>query len=111
MKPWKRKLERFSKWEERSVAEKAKWDAGLYDDKHSFVWKLAAATLELLDAKPGKRILDLGCGTGHLTAQIAEAGANVLGVDRSPEMLPRPRLKHPSLHFDVIDPPEITPYA
>ena len=24
----------------------AKWDAGLYDDKHSFVWKMAAGLLE-----------------------------------------------------------------
>jgi len=89
------------------VTEKAKWDAGLYDDKHSFVWKLAAATLELLDAKPGERILDLGCGTGHLTAQIAEAGANVLGVDRSPEMIHQARLKYPSLRFEVMDAREI----
>jgi trans-aconitate methyltransferase len=71
------------------------------------VWKLAAATLELLNAKPGERILDLGCGTGHLTAQIAEAGANVLGIDRSPEMIRQARLKYPSLQFEVMDAREI----
>jgi trans-aconitate methyltransferase len=85
------------------VAEKANWDAGLYDDKHSFVWKLAAAVLELLDAKPGERILDLGCGTGHLTARIAEAGAHVVGVDRSPEMIRQAKEKYPSLRFEVMD--------
>jgi SAM-dependent methyltransferase len=89
------------------VAEKAKWDAGLYDDKHSFVWKLAAGVLELLDAKAGERILDLGCGTGHLTAKIAEAGAHVVGVDRSPEMIRQARLKYPLLRFEVMDAREI----
>ena len=43
------------------------------------VWKLAAAVLELLDTKPGERILDLGCGRRHLTAKIADAGAQVVG--------------------------------
>jgi trans-aconitate methyltransferase len=89
------------------VAENAKWDAGLYDDKHSFVWKLAAGVLELLDAKPGERILDLGCGTGHLTARIAETGANVVGVDRSPEMIHQAKERYPSLRFEVMDAQEI----
>jgi trans-aconitate methyltransferase len=89
------------------VAEKAKWDAGLYDDKHSFVWKLAAGVLELLDAKPGERILDLGCGTGHLTAKIAEAGARVVGVDRSPEMVRQAKEIYPALRFEVMDAREI----
>ena len=90
------------------MAEKAKWDAGLYDDKHSFVWKLAAGVLELLDAKPGERILDLGCGTGHLTAKIAETGAHVVGVDRSPEMIRQAKEKYPSLRFEVMDAREIS---
>ena len=89
------------------MGENAKWDAGLYDDKHSFVWKLAAGVLELLDAKPGERILDLGCGTGHLTARIAETGANVVGVDRSPEMIHQAKEKYPSLRFEVMDAREI----
>jgi trans-aconitate 2-methyltransferase len=61
-----------------------RWDARLYDDKHSFVWKHGAALLELLAPQPGERILDLGCGTGHLTAQIAATGATVRGIDSSP---------------------------
>jgi len=89
------------------MSERAKWDAQLYDDKHSFVWKLAAGVLDLLAAKPGERILDLGCGTGHLTAKIAEAGAHVVGVDRSPEMIRQAREKYPSLRFEVMDAREI----
>jgi trans-aconitate methyltransferase len=89
------------------VAEEAKWDAGLYDDKHSFVWKLAADVLELLDAKSGERILDLGCGTGHLTARIAKTGAHIVGIDRSPEMIRQAKEKYPSLRFEVMDAREI----
>jgi trans-aconitate methyltransferase len=89
------------------LSEKAKWDAGLYDDKHSFVWKLSAGVLELLNAQSGERILDLGCGTGHLTAKIAETGALVVGVDRSPEMIRQAKEKYPSLQFEVMDAREI----
>jgi trans-aconitate methyltransferase len=95
------------KWGELSVAGNELWDAGLYDDKHSFVWKLAAKVLDLLDAKPGERILDLGCGTGHLTARIAEAGAHVVGVDRSPEMIRQAKQRYPALRFEVMDAREI----
>ncbi len=79
------------------------WDAGLYDDKHSFVWKHGAALIELLAPRQGERILDLGCGTGHLTAQIAEAGAEVVGIDASSSMIEEARRLYPDLRFEVAD--------
>lgn len=79
------------------------WNPGLYDASHSFVWKLAAALLELLEPKPGERILDLGCGTGHLTAQIAAAGAEVVGLDNSPQMVDQARRSFPTIRFEVAD--------
>ena len=39
--------------------------------------------VDLLAPRPGERVLDLGCGTAHLTARIAESGAEVLGIDSS----------------------------
>ncbi|MBM4299058.1 MAG: class I SAM-dependent methyltransferase, partial [Deltaproteobacteria bacterium] len=48
-----------------------------------FVSDLGAPLLELLDAKPGEVILDLGCGDGALTEKIAAAGSVVYGVDSS----------------------------
>jgi trans-aconitate methyltransferase len=47
------------------------------------------------------RVLDLGCGTGHLTAQIAAAGADVLGLDAAPSMIERARALYPHLRFEV----------
>jgi trans-aconitate 2-methyltransferase len=79
------------------------WDSALYDDRHSFVWRSGASLIELLNPQPGERILDLGCGTGHLTAQIAETGAVVVGVDSSPSMIAQARQNFPSLRFVLAD--------
>jgi len=40
-----------------------------------------ADLLELLAPRSGECILDLGCGTSHLTYKIATSGAEVLGID------------------------------
>jgi trans-aconitate methyltransferase len=79
------------------------WNPRLYDDRHAFVWRHGASLVELLAPQPGERILDLGCGTGHLTAQIAAAGATVVGIDSSPEMIAEARRTHPGLGFEVAD--------
>jgi len=75
------------------------WDAARYQDKHSFVWRYGADLLELLAAQPGERILDLGCGTGQLTAEIARIGARVTGLDNSADMLAEARQNFPGLTF------------
>ncbi len=81
----------------------AEWNANLYDAKHAFVWKYGADLVPLLAPQSGERILDIGCGTGHLTAQIAESGARLVGVDRSPEMVSAARKAYPNLQFEVAD--------
>ena len=80
-----------------------KWNAGLYDAKHAFVWEKAKGVVDLLAAKSGERILDLGCGTGALTAEIAACGAHVIGADRSAEMIEEARKKFPAIQFEVCD--------
>ena len=52
-----------------------------------------AGLLALLAPKPGERILDLGCGDGALTARIAAAGADVVGVDCCPDMVAAARAR------------------
>jgi len=79
------------------------WNPKLYDESHSFVWKLAGEVCRLLDAKPGERVLDLGCGTGHLTRQIADAGVDVVGLDVSREMIEQARREHPTVRFEIAD--------
>ena len=80
-----------------------RWDTSLYDAKHSFVTKYGEDLLALLAPRAGQRILDVGCGTGHLTAQIAATGAEVVGLDHSAEMLSQARAAYPSLTFLQAD--------
>jgi trans-aconitate methyltransferase len=79
------------------------WDARLYDEKHGFVAAYGQGLLEVLAPQAGERILDLGCGTGQLTSQIAETGARVVGLDSSPSMIERAQAAHPHLTFIVGD--------
>jgi SAM-dependent methyltransferase len=36
---------------------------------------------------PGMRVLELGCGTGYLTRELARSGADIVAIDVSPELL------------------------
>lgn len=63
------------------------WSAEKYAANAAFVPALGAPALELLAPRPGERILDLGCGDGALTEQLAASGAEVVGVDASAELL------------------------
>lgn len=69
------------------------WDAMDYARNAAFVHGMAGGVLEWLEAKPGESILDLGCGDGQLTLRLVAAGAGVVGVDLSPEMLAAARAR------------------
>jgi trans-aconitate methyltransferase len=84
-------------------ASKTNWDAELYEAKHAFVWKFGQDLIALLDPKPGERVLDLGCGPGQLTRQLADRGAEVVGVDVSLEMIGQARQNYPELQFLLAD--------
>jgi trans-aconitate methyltransferase len=79
------------------------WNAALYQQRHAFVWKSAADLVELLAPQEGERIVDLGCGTGELTAIIASSNATVVGIDASEEMLAAARKAHPHVQFIQAD--------
>lgn len=81
----------------------AAWDPERYQSKHSFVWQFGESLLELLKPRAGERILDIGCGTGQLTAEIARCGARVVGLDNSPEMLAEARRNFPEIIFEQAD--------
>lgn len=85
------------------------WDPDDYDDGHGFVAEYGADMLDLLEPGPGDRVLDLGCGTGHLTAAIADSGADVVGIDAAESMVAQAREEYPDLSFEVADAREYDP--
>ena len=70
-----------------------RWSASDFAKNGRFMQDMAGPIFALLAPKPGERILDLGCGDGTLTAEIKAAGADVLGVDISEELLAVARMK------------------
>jgi trans-aconitate methyltransferase len=72
------------------------WNTEAYATNGRFVATLATGVVALLAPQPGEHILDLGCGDGALTEQLAATGAIITGVDASPAMLAAARER--SLH-------------
>lgn len=59
------------------------WDPERYARNARFVSDMGAPVVELLAPRAGERVLDLGCGDGALTSQLADLGCVVVGVDAS----------------------------
>lgn len=79
------------------------WNAATYAQGHAFVFTHGQGLLELLAPQPGELVLDVGCGSGELTKQVAEAGAVVVGIDSSPDMIAYARQQFPELDFRLGD--------
>jgi len=77
------------------------WNAEHYDSKLAYVSGLGKGVVSLLHPNKGEKILDLGCGTGDLSNEIAAAGASVVGIDLSDSMIHQARSKYPNLQFAV----------
>ena len=79
------------------------WNANLYDQNHSFVSKYGSNLIELLAPKLGEKILDLGCGTGDLAKKLDDVGVNIVGADKSQNMITQALNKYPNISFVVGD--------
>jgi len=79
------------------------WNATTYQAKHSYVWQHGASLLAQLAPQAGEQILDLGCGTGQLTAALAASGADVVGIDNDRAMIHQAQRNYPELTFQVAD--------
>ena len=89
------------------------WNAAQYAQHSSLQEAMAAEVLALLNLRGDERVLDVGCGDGRITAQIADraAAGSVLGVDASPDMVAHARREYgpggaqarAHLRFEVAD--------
>ena len=80
-------------------------------DYYEELWEHLPADLELPDlasrtaflhanVTPGDRVLDLGCGEGHFTAELARLGAKPVGLEVADTAVARARRRHPDLWFE-----------
>src|SRR6267143_2333010 len=93
--------ERFSragvagKWYDMYESDTAKLEEDSFRLRRDFtVARIAAAV------KPGARVLDLGCGTGPVLAQLRRRGIDCIGMDYSPDMLALARARLHGMDLD-----------
>jgi trans-aconitate methyltransferase len=86
------------------------WNPDDYAKHSSVQQKWAREVISKLQLDGDEAVLDIGCGDGKITAEIAShlSRGNVLGVDSSSEMIEFalnnfPQVRYPNLSFQVVD--------
>jgi SAM-dependent methyltransferase len=83
------------------------------EDYYEELWQRLPAELEPPDlqlrlrflrseARPGDRALDVGCGEGRFTAELARAGSTPVGIEVARAAIERARARHPQLDFRLV---------
>jgi trans-aconitate methyltransferase len=92
-----------------------KWNAADYAANSAAQQIWARELIAQLHLRGDERVLDVGCGDGKVTTELARAvpKGSVTGIDASPEMIRFARKtfsqgKHPNLEFQVMDAREIS---
>jgi trans-aconitate methyltransferase len=100
----------------RSHAQKITWDPEAYAANSSWQQTWGRELIARLELRGGERILDVGCGDGKVTAEIARAvpRGSATGVDTSPQMIEFAQKTFPpakilNLKFQIMDATEIQP--
>jgi SAM-dependent methyltransferase len=77
-------------------------------EPHWGVWHIPEADVRLLPDVQGLDVIELGCGTGYVSAWLARRGANVTGIDNSAAQLATARalqsefgMDFPLIHGDA----------
>ncbi|HKV55856.1 MAG TPA: methyltransferase domain-containing protein [Candidatus Binataceae bacterium] len=65
------------------------WDPELYHRFRRYREEPVTMMLERLSPGADERAIDLGCGTGEYTVELARGGGSALGIDSSPAMIER----------------------
>ncbi|NUT91128.1 MAG: class I SAM-dependent methyltransferase [Saccharothrix sp.] len=86
-------------WDDQAATFDQEPDHGLLDPATRRAW----ADLLLPLVPPKSSVVDLGCGTGSLSALLVEAGHDVRGLDLSPRMVEAAKAKAPGAQFTVGD--------
>ena len=94
----------------RTVSPTARWNAADYAANSVVQQTWARELIARLNLRGDEHVLDVGCGDGKVSAEIARAvlRGSVVGVDASPQMIRFARVtfpadKHPNLEFRICD--------
>jgi trans-aconitate 2-methyltransferase len=83
------------------------WNAAAYAKRSSLQEAMAAEVLALLHLDGNERVLDIGCGDGRVTAEIARRlpHGSVVGIDASHDMIAfaQTHVAQPNLLFEIAD--------
>ena len=65
----------------------------------------AGYLIKFAEIKPGKKILEIGCGTGVFTEKLAQTGAEIVAVDISSHLLSKAqeKISAPNVHLLEAD--------
>jgi SAM-dependent methyltransferase len=83
--------------------DKAFLDMLLAFDRRPDSVRLRQRSYELLQAGPGSRVVDVGCGAGTAVAELAAIGVDAVGIDAAEEAITFAREHHPDCRFEVGD--------
>lgn len=67
--------------------------------RRQYPWRDWPGALALCPIVRGQEVLDLGCGPGDVSAELAARGLSVTGIDHDPELLAAARKRAPDVRF------------
>jgi trans-aconitate 2-methyltransferase len=87
---------------------KVQWNSQDYRNNSAAQAKWAMETLSAIDIPAAASVLDIGCGDGHITRELARRAAQgaVVGIDASAQMIELAKLSFadvPNLRFEQMD--------
>ena len=62
---------------------------------------ILAMFADMVRARGGGTVADVGCGPGRITAHLRRLGVDAFGIDLSPGMIEAARREHPGVRFDL----------
>lgn len=86
-----------------------------YNSKNPIARALMAGFLSSFDALVEKSgassALEVGCGEGHLSIRLANAGLSLRAIDLEPDAIEQAKSLHPGIHFEAQDLYDLDPIA
>ncbi|MFT3741538.1 MAG: methyltransferase domain-containing protein [Gammaproteobacteria bacterium] len=79
-----------------------KWEPAYYDDNSVMQYNTALEMLKTITISENDEILDVGCGSGKISAEMAKRAKKVVGIDISPEMVEFASQNYPFKNLSFI---------